>query len=139
MSAALNLLDLPSSKRSPLALAEQVERGLPISALDRLINAITPDDPTFANRLVPRATLARRRARHEARLTNEESARVVRIGEIWEFAMKVWQDAEKARQWLFRPHMMLDDRCPIDVVIASEYGKPVVDGMLGRLYYGTGV
>jgi putative toxin-antitoxin system antitoxin component (TIGR02293 family) len=139
VSAALALLDPSMRSLSSLALAEQVERGLPISALDRLTEAMAPGGSGFANKLVPRATLARRRSRPDARLTNEESARILRVGEIWEFALKVWQDADKARHWLFRPHMMLDDRSPIDVVIASEYGKPVVEGILGRLYYGTGV
>jgi uncharacterized protein (DUF2384 family) len=34
--------------------------------------------------------------------------------------------------------MMLEDRRPIDVVIASEFGRPLVEGILGRLKYGTG-
>ena len=139
MSAALELLDPPIGKLSPLALAEQVERGLPISAFDRLVDAVAPNDPGFANKLVPRATLARRRSQPDARLTCEESARVLRVGEIWEFAMTIWKDASSVRRWLFQPHMMLDDRTPMDVVIASEYGKPAVEGILGRLYYGTGI
>jgi len=36
------------------------------------------------------------------------------------------------------PHMMLEDRRPIDVVISSELGRPLVEDILGWLKYGTG-
>jgi uncharacterized protein (DUF2384 family) len=34
--------------------------------------------------------------------------------------------------------MMLEDRRPIDVVLASEFGRPLVEDILGRLKYSTG-
>jgi uncharacterized protein (DUF2384 family) len=34
--------------------------------------------------------------------------------------------------------MMLEDRRPIDVVISSELGRPLVEDILGWLKYGTG-
>ena len=43
----------------------------------------------------------------------------------------------EARAFLFRPHPMLDNRRPVDVVLASEFGRPLVEGILGRLSYGT--
>jgi putative toxin-antitoxin system antitoxin component (TIGR02293 family) len=115
-----------------------VEKGLPLSALDRVVQVVAPDDSGFAYRLVPRATLARRRAQHTPRLTSEESGRVARVASVWAFAKEVWKSDEAARRWLFEPHMMLEDRRPIDVVIASEFGRPLVEGILGRLKYGTG-
>ena len=87
---------------------------------------------------MPRATLARRRTQHTPRLTPEESARVARLASVWAFAKDVWKSDEAARRWLFEPHMMLEDRRPIDVVLASEFGRPLVEGILGRLKYGTG-
>ena len=53
--------------------------------------------------------------------------------------MQVWKDDAAARRWLFKPHMMLEDRRPIDVVLASEFGRPVVESILGGLLYGTAV
>jgi putative toxin-antitoxin system antitoxin component (TIGR02293 family) len=117
----------------------EVERGLPLSALDRIALAVAPSDAGFAYRLVPRATLARRRAHHAPKLTPEESARVARLASVWAFAKDVWGSDEAARRWLFEPHMMLDDRRPVDVVLASEFGRPLVEGILGRLKYGTGL
>ena len=121
---------------SMMALAAQVERGLPLSALDRLARQIAPDDSAFAHRLVPKPTLARRRAA-QARLTPEESARLARLAAIWGQARATWGNDAAARDFLTRPHAMLDGRAPLDVVLASEFGRPVVEGILGRLRYGS--
>jgi putative toxin-antitoxin system antitoxin component (TIGR02293 family) len=124
---------------SAFGIMTDVEKGLPLSALDRMVHAVAPDDTSFAYRLVPRATLARRRAQHSARLTPEESARVARLAAVWAFAKDVWKSDDAARGWLFAPHMMLENRRPVDVVLASEFGRPLVEEILGGLKYGTGV
>ena len=135
----LGLRRHPSRPGSPLGLMGEVEKGLPLSALDRIVHAVTPGDNSFAYRLVPRATLARRRTRPSARLTPDESARVARLATVWAFATDVWGSDEAARDFLFRPHMLLDMRRPIDVVLASELGRPLVESILGGLKYGTAV
>jgi len=83
--------------RLPMTLMSEVEKGLPLTALDRLAKAVAPDDAGFAFRMVSRATLARRRkalatARNAAasRLSADESARVARLGEVWALAREVW-------------------------------------------------
>jgi putative toxin-antitoxin system antitoxin component (TIGR02293 family) len=124
---------------SALGIMSDVEKGLPLTALDRIVHAIAPGDTGFAYRVVPRATLARRRARHLPRLSPEESARVARLASVWSFAKEVWKSDEATRRWLFAPHMMLEGRRPIDVVLASEFGRPLVEGILGRLKYSTGL
>jgi len=44
---------------------------------------------------------------------------------------------EAAREFLFRPHPMIEDKRPIDVVIQNEFGSEVVVDILGRLKYGS--
>ncbi len=130
---------------SLLALATEIERGLPLASLDHVAGSVAPGDASFAFRLVPRATLARRRrgdpgagsAPTDARLTSEEGARVARLAGIWAAALDVWGTPEAAREFLFHGHAMLDGRAPIDVVLATELGAPLVDGILGRLRYGS--
>ena len=135
-SAAAELPGLP--RLAPLALLQAVEHGLPLATLDRLAAAIAPGDAGFAHRMVARATLARRRKSADAaRLTAEESGRVARLAEVWALAVEVWGSADAARAFLFRPHAMLDHRRPVDVVLASEFGRPLVEGILGRLQYGA--
>lgn len=134
-SAAAELPGLP--RLAPLALLQAVEHGLPLATLDRLAAAIAPGDAGFAHRMVARATLARRRKSADAaRLTAEESGRVARLAEVWALAVEVWGSADAARA-SFRPHAMLDHRRPVDVVLASEFGRPLVEGILGRLQYGA--
>jgi len=136
-------LRLPSP-RLPTSLMSEVEKGLPLTALDRLAKAVAPDDASFAFRMVSRATLARRRkalatSRNAAasRLSADESARVARLAEVWALARNVWGNDGEARAFLFRPHPMLELRRPIDVVLANEFGRPLVEGILGGLQYGS--
>jgi putative toxin-antitoxin system antitoxin component (TIGR02293 family) len=144
-SAAVSVSELLGLRRhaapggSALALITDVEKGLPLAALNRIAQVVAPDDSLFPYRMVPRATLARRRAQPAARLTPDESARVARVASVWAAAKDVWRGDEAARRWLFEPHMMLEDRRPIDVVLGSEFGLPLVEGILGRLKYGTGM
>lgn len=124
---------------SSLVLMSEIENGLPLSALDRIVCAVAPNDPSFAYRLLPRATLARRRGQSVPPLTPEESARVARLASVWALAMDVWKSGEGAHRWLFEPHMLLEMRRPIDVVLASEVGRPLVENSLGGIKYGTAV
>jgi putative toxin-antitoxin system antitoxin component (TIGR02293 family) len=128
----------------PTSLMTEVEKGLPLTALDRLAKAVAPDDTAFPFRLVSRATLARRRkalatsrSATAARLSADESARVARLAEVWALAREVWGGDAAARAFLFRPHPMLEERRPIDVVLANEFGRPLVEGILGGLQYGS--
>ena len=99
---------------------------------------LAPSEGSFAYRIVPRATLARRRVQG-ARLTPRERARVVRLAEIWAFARDVWKDDAPARRWLFEPHMVPESRRPVDVVLMNEFGRRLVQDILGRIRYSTGL
>ena len=121
---------------SAIGLMMAVEQGLPIAALERVARSISPTDTNeFLFRMVPKATLSRRRA--SARLSPEEGARVARLASVWTIAVDVWKSEEAARDFLFRPHALLDGRRPVDVVVATELGRPLVEGILGQLKHGT--
>lgn len=127
-----------------LSVLNEINRGLPLASLDRVADAVAPDDAAFPHRLVPRATLARRRqaqtrTRETTRLTPEESARVARLAEVWTMAVDVWGSETEARMFLFREHPLLEGKAPVDVVLANEFGRPLVEGILGRLQYGSAV
>lgn len=130
----------------PLPLMAAVEQGLPLMALDRVMHAVAPSDSGFAFRIIPRATLARRRKsfaaardRAEGRLSAEEGSRLARLASVWAMALDVWGEADAARRFLFEPHPLLHGRPPVDVVLENELGRPVVEGILGRLKYGSAV
>ena len=44
---------------------------------------------------------------------------------------------DEARHFLFRPHAMLEDRRPVDVVIQNEIGAELVLDVLQGLKYGS--
>ena len=130
----------------PLPLMSAVEKGLPLTSLDRVVHSVAPSDNKFAFRIIARATLARRRKalatakdRAEGRLSAEEGTRLARLASVWAMALNVWGGGEAARLFMFEAHPLLHGRRPVDVVLESEFGRPVVEGILGRLQYGSAV
>jgi putative toxin-antitoxin system antitoxin component (TIGR02293 family) len=133
-----DVLGLPAKEggRSPFALISRIEDGLPIGALERVSELVAPGDAQFKYRLIPKATYERRKkAAH--RLSSEEGTRLARLARVWSLADAVWESGDAARDFLFRPHPMLEDRRPIDVVIQNEFGAEMVIDILGRLKYGS--
>lgn len=133
-----DVLGLPAKEiavRSPFGLISRIEGGLPIGALERVARLVAPGDAQFKYRLVPKATYERRKT--AARLSSDEGARLARLARVWGLAQEVWQNEEAARAFLFRPHAMLEDRRPIDVVLLNEFGAEMVLDILGGLKYGV--
>lgn len=120
---------------SPYGLISRIEGGLPVHSVERIAQLLAPHDAQFKYRLLPKATYERRKA--SRRLSFDEGTRLARIARIWALALDVWQTDEGARDFLFRPHAMLGDRRPIDLVIQSEFGAELVIDVLGGLKYGT--
>ncbi len=52
-------------------------------------------------------------------------------------ALDVWGGDDDARRLMFEPHALLHGRRPVDVVLENELGRPIVEGILGRLQYGS--
>jgi putative toxin-antitoxin system antitoxin component (TIGR02293 family) len=128
----------PQPMNTRLGLAYSIQAGLPVSALDRLAQAVAPDDSRFKFRLIPKATLERRRRASE-RLTTDEGDRLARIAKVYAMALDIYRDSEKVRDFLHRPHMMLDNKAPLDVALATGPGADAVINLLGRAAYGGGV
>jgi len=135
VAAALGTKAGTSGRALAFDLISQIETGLPVASLDRLSNAIAPDDSSFKFRIVPRATYMRRKKNRQ--LSAAESADVARLARIWTFAKEVWGGDEEARAFMFRSHPLLEDLHPIDVAIGSEIGARLVEDVLGGLAYGS--
>lgn len=134
-----NLLGVrPRATDTRLALAYSIEAGLPVSALDHLAEAVAPEDARFKYRLIPKATLERRR-RSTKRLTTEEGDRLARVAKVYAAALDIYHDATKVREFLHRPHMMLDNKAPLDVALGTGPGADAVINLLGRAAYSGGV
>ncbi len=135
-----NLLGIKSrTPEGALALASSVEKGLPVSALDKFAGRISPLDVRgFAYRVVPKPTLERRR-KQKQHLTTDESDRLARVAKVFAFGLEVFRDEAKVRDFLNRPHPMLDDKVPLDLALATGLGADAVVNLLGRAAYGGGV
>ena len=139
-AAVADLLGVKSRKeQTPLTLASSVEKGLPVSALEKFANLVSPQDvQRFTYRVVPKPTLERRRREKQA-LTTAESDRLARVAKVFAFGLEVFGDETRVREFLDRPHPMLDDKVPLDVALATGPGADAVINLLGRAAYSGGV
>jgi putative toxin-antitoxin system antitoxin component (TIGR02293 family) len=128
-------LDPEDSPSTQIWLIDRIEQGLPIEALFEIAEAISPNPKQVVRGIVPKATLTRRG--REGRLSPAEGAVVARLAAVWSLALEVWGSPDAARDFLNRPHAMIEDRKPIDIVLQSEIGGEMVSQILGRLQYGS--
>jgi putative toxin-antitoxin system antitoxin component (TIGR02293 family) len=129
----------PKNTETTLTLAYSVEKGLPVSALDKFAGRVSPHDVRrFTYRVVPKPTLERRR-KEKQHLTTAESDRLARIAKVFAFGLEVFRDEDKVRSFLERPHPMLDDKPPLDVALATGPGADAVINLMGRAAYSGGV
>ena len=133
-----DVLGLPAREtaaRTPFGLISRIETGLPLAALDRMAHLLAPGNNRFKYRLISKASYDRRKT--ASRLSTEEGTRLARVARVWGMAIDVWESEDEARDFLFRPHPMMEDRRPIDVVIQNEFGAELVLDILGGLKYGS--
>src|SRR3546814_1676290 len=86
----------------------------------------------FKFRLISKATLDRRKKSASKRLTSEEGDKLARIAKVFSFALDIYKDPAKVRDFLGRAHPMLDNKPPLDVALATGPGADVVINLLGR-------
>ncbi len=121
-----------------LGIANAIEAGLPVRAVEYVVSAVSPGSIQFRSQLVPKATLERRKNSKSKKLNVEESERLFRVAEVYNFAETVFGAGEQARAFMKRPHPMLDNRTPLDVALATGPGANAVINILGRAAYGGG-
>lgn len=126
--------DLPFDVRSDLDWIRAVKAGLPPTAVDAVIGALGFSAAEIENLVMPRRTLAHRRANKQA-LTREESDRLARIARVALTARETFGNRAKAEAWLRRPNRALQGNLPIDLLDTDD-GARLVEEVLGRLAYG---
>lgn len=126
-ASALSIADLdlapplvPAARAQPDIFSELLQRGYSESELYTLV--------------IPKRTLARRRAGHEL-LTVEETDKALRLMRIVRQAQRVFGEPGKAHRWLRKPKHALNGETPV-AFLASEEGARTVEEMLHRIDYG---
>jgi putative toxin-antitoxin system antitoxin component (TIGR02293 family) len=116
---------------SDVDLLEAIERGLPVSALERVIRAGKLSAAEADRIVIPRRTLAYRK-KHRQRLSLEESDRLARIARIAVRAESTFGSAELASVWLRQPNRALGGRPPLELLLSGE-GALLVESVLVRI------
>ena len=116
-------------------LIRQLKRGLPMTAFDDLQGAMAVPAKTLASAAnIAVRTLNRRRK--EGRLQTDESERLFRIAVLYDRAIEVLGDQERARAWFKEPKKALGMKTPLQYA-DTEPGAREVENLLGRLEYGV--
>jgi putative toxin-antitoxin system antitoxin component (TIGR02293 family) len=121
--------------RSVSELAALVRSGLPYAALTAVASGyrLAAEDAAAILR-IPSRTLARRRK--GARLSAEESDRLVRLGRIAALAEDVLGSREKAAAWLHKSNRALGGTAPLSA-LDTDPGAEQVEAVLLRLAHGV--
>jgi putative toxin-antitoxin system antitoxin component (TIGR02293 family) len=127
-SAALGHLNKPEDLR------EAVRAGLPLIALHSLQQSLQISREGLSRMLsMPERTLARRQK--QARLTADESDRLIRVARVMAHAIQVLGSRDKAAHWLRAANRALDGSAPLSL-LDTDIGAQQVSEILGRIEYG---
>ncbi len=121
---------------SQLWFSDELSKGLPVASLERVQALVAPGLSSFTKLIVAEGTLKRRR-RQQRPLSPQESQRLERVARVWTMALDVYGREEDARRFLNRPHPLLQQRIPLELAVANDVGADAVEGILGRLKYGS--
>ena len=122
--------------RSDFDLDDAVRSGVPVKAVECVVNAGTLRAPEVHALVVPRRTLAHRKRSH-GRLSATQSDRLIRVVRMAGRAEEAIGDVDKAKRWLRKPNRALRGRRPLDL-LASDVGARLVEQVLGRIEHGLG-
>jgi len=118
---------------SEIEFVEKIEEGLPVRAVDTLLELGDLTEADF-DQVIPRRTLSH--ARKRGRLSADQSDRIVRAARIYARAHEVFGDREKANRWMRRPNRALEGKAPIELLRTSN-GSDLVVAVLDRIAYGV--
>ena len=112
----------------------QVEAGLPLSTLEAFATYSGFVMKDLLEVVIPLRTLKHRRQRQEP-LSADESDRLARVARLWEYAVKVFGDPDKARRWLTKPKIRFEERTPLQMM-RTWAGGDAVEEMLVQIEEG---
>lgn len=108
-----------------------IAHGVPLRALEdfSIYSGIALKD--LLEVIIPARTLKHRRQRKEP-LNLDESDRLARVARLYELAVKVFGDADKARRWLSKPKQRFQELSPV-AMMRTELGGRQVEEMLYQI------
>jgi putative toxin-antitoxin system antitoxin component (TIGR02293 family) len=127
--------------RTPLETHDLLHAGLPVRALDHLINGLhslrrSDQAMELAVGISSRTYYRRKKDLGGKPLSREQSGRVWKFAEILARATGLFGSQEAAERWLEAPAMGLDQRRPIDL-LSTPAGVDTLETHLTRIEYGV--
>ncbi len=116
------------------SVVEAVKRGVPVVAINSLIDHNVLTRSEIDTLVMPRRTLDHRKRRKEP-LNAIESERVLRIARIVAIAEDTFANSKKAATWLRRPSRLFGGKAPL-AMADTEPGGRMVEDVLQRIAHG---
>jgi putative toxin-antitoxin system antitoxin component (TIGR02293 family) len=113
---------------------DSLEAGLPLRAISDFVATSGLQLKDIYEVVIPARTLKHRRDRKEP-LNLDESDKFARLVRVYEFAIRVFADQERALRWLNKPKHRFDERTPIQM-LRTDTGGRMVENMLGQIEHG---
>jgi putative toxin-antitoxin system antitoxin component (TIGR02293 family) len=110
-----------------------VRCGLPVTAVDEIVQSGSISNAEINHLVLPRRTLANRRA--VGTLTADQSDKLVRVARVISKAESTFGNPEKAHRWLRRPTAPLNGETPLQL-LDTEAGARLVEDLLVRIDHG---
>jgi putative toxin-antitoxin system antitoxin component (TIGR02293 family) len=132
MSQALPIPPKPSA--AFLLDWKDVERGVPVSALEEFAAYSGFALKNLLEVVIPARTLKHRRQRHES-LSLDESDRLARVARVYELAVKVYGNSEDGRKWLAGEKRRFDGKTAL-AMLRTEAGAQAVQDFLIQINEG---
>lgn len=107
---------------------QTVESGVPVATMTEFVSASGVPLKDLYDIVIPARTLKHRRARGQS-LSPDESDKLARLVRIFDLAVKVFGDPDRARAWLEEPKRRFDRRTPL-TMLRTELGGRLVEEFL---------
>ena len=111
---------------------DATRRGLPVSAVDALVETGRLSLSEIDRIVLPRKTLSHRRGL--GALTPDQSDRLIRVARVIAAAEETFGSSEKAHRWLRRKTTALGGDAPLDLLTSG--GARQVERRLSRIDHG---
>src|SRR5438270_12681790 len=128
-----------AARTKPLATTlrlnlQAVESGVPVATMSEFVSASGVPLKDLYEIVIPARTLKHRRSRRES-LSADESDKLARLVRIYDHALRVFDNKDKALYWLSEAKRRFDGRTPLQM-LRTELGGRMVEEMLGQIEYG---
>ena len=108
-----------------------IENGVPVATMSDFAASSGLSLKDLYEVVIPARTLKHRRARREP-LSRDESDKLARLVRIYDLAVRVFAEPERARAWLEQPKKRFAGRTPL-AMLRTEAGGRLVEEFLVQI------